>query len=88
MLKIKFKWVTALGVLAAVGLVAAFNLRGGDQARYVTAKVSRGDIHDEVEATGIVNAVVTVQVGSQVSGTIAKLNADFNSASIAATWWP
>jgi HlyD family secretion protein len=78
-LKIKFKWMTALGVLAAVGLVAAFNLGGGDQTRYVTAKVSRGDIHDEVEATGIVNAVVTVQVGSQVSGTIAKLNADFNS---------
>ena len=79
MVKIKFKWVTALGVMAAVGLVAAFNLRGGDQARYLTAKVSRGDIHDEVEATGVVNAVVTVQVGSQVSGTIAKLNADFNS---------
>jgi HlyD family secretion protein len=78
-LKIKFKWVTALGILAAAGLVAAFYLRAGDQTRYVTAKVSRGDIHDEVEATGIVNAVVTVQVGSQVSGTIAKLDADFNS---------
>ena len=32
-----------------------------------------------VEATGTINAVITVQVGSQVSGTIAKLNADFNS---------
>ena len=36
-------------------------------------------IRDVVEATGTVNAVITVQVGSQVSGTIAKLNADFNS---------
>ncbi|MGH7487838.1 MAG: efflux RND transporter periplasmic adaptor subunit, partial [Thermoanaerobaculia bacterium] len=35
--------------------------------------------HDAVDATGTVNAVITVQVGSQVSGTIAKLNADFNS---------
>ena len=41
--------------------------------------MERGDIKDSVEATGTINAVITVQVGSQVSGTIAKLNADFNS---------
>jgi HlyD family secretion protein len=41
--------------------------------------VERGEIDDVVEATGTINAVITVQVGSQVSGTIAKLNADFNS---------
>ena len=40
---------------------------------------SAATIHDVVEATGTINAVVTVQVGSQVSGTIARLNADFNS---------
>jgi HlyD family secretion protein len=45
----------------------------------VTAKVQRGEIRDVVEATGTVNAVVNVQVGSQVSGTVAKLNVDFNS---------
>jgi HlyD family secretion protein len=73
------KWLAALGLLLAVGFIAAFSFRGGDQIRYLTAKVQRGDIRDEVEATGIVNSVVTVQVGSQVSGTIAKLNADFNS---------
>jgi HlyD family secretion protein len=77
--KIRPKWLAAVGLLLAVGFIAAFSLRGGDQVRYLTAKVSRGDIRDEVEATGIVNAVVTVQVGSQVSGTIAKLNVDFNS---------
>jgi len=76
---IKSKGLAALGLLAAVGIAAAFNMRGGEQARYLTAKVDRGDIRDEVEATGVVTAVVTVQVGSQVSGTIAKLNADFNS---------
>src|SRR5437867_7464575 len=43
------------------------------------AKVDRGDIHEVVEATGTINAVTTVQVGSQVSGTIARLYADFNS---------
>lgn len=78
-MKVKPKWIGAVSLLLAVGVIAAFSLRGGDQVRYITAKVQRGDIHDEVEATGIVNAVVTVQVGSQVSGTIAKLNADFNS---------
>ena len=47
--------------------------------QHFTAKVERGAIRDVVEATGTINAVVTVQVGSQVSGSIAKLNADFNS---------
>jgi HlyD family secretion protein len=79
LLRMRSKWIGALALLLAVGLIAAFSLRGGDQVRYLTAKVQRGDIRDEVEATGIVNAVVTVQVGSQVSGTIAKLNVDFNS---------
>ncbi len=41
--------------------------------------MQRGGIRDVVDATGTVAAVITVQVGSQVSGTIAKLNADFNS---------
>jgi len=60
-------------------VVAAFALRGRDSVQYITAKVQRGEIRDVVEATGTLNAVRTVQVGSQVSGTIAKLNADFNT---------
>src|ERR1700704_5307089 len=47
--------------------------------RYLTAAVERGAITTTVNATGIVNAVTTVQVGSQVSGTIQKLFVDFNS---------
>ena len=66
-------------LVMAAGLFAVYSFRPGDQARYLTAKIEQGDIRDEVEATGVVNAVVTVQVGSQVSGTIAKLNADLNS---------
>src|SRR5205807_6058455 len=46
---------------------------------YYTAKVEKGDISQVVQATGTINAVTTVQVGSQVSGTIAKLFADFNT---------
>jgi HlyD family secretion protein len=44
-----------------------------------TVRVDKGAVESSVTATGAINAVVTVQVGSQVSGTIAKLGADFNS---------
>ena len=73
------KWIFIIGAVVAAGAWLAFGLRGGAPAAYITAKVQRGAIHDAVEATGTVNAVITVQVGSQVSGTIAKLYADFNS---------
>ena len=66
----------AIGLLAAI---AVFSLTRKDQPQYFTAKVERGDIRDSVEATGTINAVTTVLVGSQVSGRIAKLSADFNS---------
>jgi len=50
---------------------------GGD---YLTDKVSRGSIEVDVSATGTVQAVTTVQVGSQVSGSVAWLGADFKSS--------
>jgi HlyD family secretion protein len=78
-MKLKSKWLILIGAAALVGLFAAFGLNRSTQAQHFTAKVERGDIHDVVDATGTINAVITVQVGSQVSGTIAKLNVDFNS---------
>jgi len=48
--------------------------------RYLTVAVERGAIATTVNATGVVNAVTTVQVGSQVSGIIQKLFVDFNSS--------
>ena len=50
---------------------------GGD---YLTDKVTRGTIEVNVSATGTVQAVTTVQVGSQVSGSVAWLGADFKSS--------
>jgi HlyD family secretion protein len=67
------------GVVLVAGLFVTFGLNHTAQAQHFTAKVERGEINDVVEATGTINAVITVQVGSQVSGSIAKLNADFNS---------
>ena len=75
----KRKWLILAVVVAVVGLFVVLGLNRDIQVQHFTAKVERGDIHDVVEATGTINSVITVQVGSQVSGTIAKLNADFNS---------
>lgn len=46
---------------------------------YSIGKISRGSLKSEVSATGTLSPVITVQVGSQVSGTIQNLYADFNS---------
>jgi HlyD family secretion protein len=78
-MKLQSKWPILIGAAVLAGLFAAFGLNRSAQAQHFTAKVERGDIHDVVDATGTINAVITVQVGSQVSGTIAKLNVDFNS---------
>jgi HlyD family secretion protein len=78
-MKLKSKWLILIGVAVLAGLFVIFGLNRNVQAQHFTAKVERGDIHDVVDATGTINAVITVQVGSQVSGTIAKLNVDFNS---------
>jgi HlyD family secretion protein len=78
-MKTKNKWLVLAGLVVVIGVVAAFGLNRGTQVQHFTAKVEEGEINDVVEATGTINAVITVQVGSQVSGTIAKLNVDFNS---------
>src|SRR5260370_33380810 len=78
-MKPKSKWLILVGVAVVGGLFVVFGLNRSTQAQHFTAKVERGDIHDGVDATGTINAVILVQVGSQVSGTIAKLNVDFNS---------
>ena len=58
---------------------AWFFLHGQSATRYRTAPLQRGDIDFTVSATGSPNAVVTVQVGSQVSGNVKELFADFNT---------
>ncbi|MFZ2397709.1 MAG: efflux RND transporter periplasmic adaptor subunit [Smithella sp.] len=65
-------------VIVAIGLFFYLWENGNDMA-YKTEKVSRGGINALVTATGTVNAVTTVSVGTQVSGTINKLFVDYNS---------
>jgi HlyD family secretion protein len=75
------KTLLVTGVLLAIGISAgAYYMRRGDKPPQVmTAQVTRGDIVDAVGATGTLEAVTTVQVGTQVSGTVQELYADFNS---------
>jgi HlyD family secretion protein len=70
-----------IAVSAVTASVAAYyRTTGSDQTpQFITAAASRGDVVETVEATGTLQAVTTVQVGSQVSGTIQSLHADFNS---------
>jgi len=78
-MKIGRRWLYGGGAVLLVVMVLVLGSTRGRQPEYLTAPVEHGDIRDAVEATGSVNAVTTVQVGSQVSGTISRLNADFNS---------
>ncbi|HWY68158.1 MAG TPA: efflux RND transporter periplasmic adaptor subunit [Terriglobales bacterium] len=76
---IQRKWIVILALFVAIAALGAFTLRGGDKPAYTTQRVQQGDIRQLVQATGTIDAVTTVQVGSQISGTISKLNADFNT---------
>ena len=66
--------------LALAGLSAIASTQGGGDPTYLTTKVERGDIVTTITATGTVTPVVTVKVGSQLSGQIADLLVDFNDA--------
>jgi HlyD family secretion protein len=79
--KRSWKWAVLIAgaiALAAVGLWYA-KLRRDSAPQYQTAPVARGDLTQLVTATGQLNPVTNVQVGCQISGTIAKLYADWNS---------
>jgi HlyD family secretion protein len=68
------------GFMAAVLLAGFyFGSNSSSTPQYMTARVERGNLRNTVTATGALQAVTTVQVGSQASGTISALYADFNS---------
>jgi len=71
----------AYAAAAAVIVIGGYFLfRGGSEAvNWRFAKVDRGDIRQRVSATGTLSAVLEVDVGTQVSGMVTSLNADYNS---------
>jgi HlyD family secretion protein len=70
-----------IAIAAVTVSVAAYYRNGASegQPRFMTSAATRGDVVATVEATGTLEAVTTVQVGTQVSGTIKTLYADYNS---------
>ncbi len=70
-----------VAILAAVGFVGytAISSSSQPETTYVTAPVAKGRLQESVTSSGTVNAVVTVEVSSQLSGQIASLHADFNN---------
>jgi HlyD family secretion protein len=74
------KWALVIGVVAVLGIgVELWRMHTQNAIGYDTVAVERGTIQASVTATGTLNAVVDVQVGSQVSGNIKALYADFNT---------
>ncbi len=73
------KWLAAAAILVIATTTLVIYHRNSGAVQYMTAPVDRGDIVAAVTATGNTNAVTTVQVGSQVSGNILALYADFNT---------
>lgn len=76
------KAIWIIGILAVGMAIGGYVFFGGERKvpiRYKTAPVERGSIVSVVNATGTINPVVLVQVGSQVTGMVQSLHADFNS---------
>ncbi len=78
-MKKKYVYI-GIGILLTATALYLFVFRvSAEEINYRTEKISRGDIVIQVRATGTMNPVMTVQVGSQVSGILSKINVDFNS---------
>ena len=75
------KWIgwSLAAALLFCGLVGVWIANRAPAASYVTAPVTRGDVATSITASGSVNPVVTVEVGSYVSGTLTALYCDYNT---------
>lgn len=66
-------------VLLLTGIAGYYCRDDGVKQEYVTQKLQKGDITEKVTASGIINPISTVNIGTQVSGTIAEIFVDYNS---------
>ncbi|MEI6613260.1 MAG: efflux RND transporter periplasmic adaptor subunit [Chrysiogenales bacterium] len=77
-LKKRIAIVGAVILIICIGIWLLSGAKEKNQEKYTLVKVDRGDLEAVVSSTGTLSAVTTVQVGTQVSGRIAKLYTDFN----------
>ena len=76
----KLKWLLGFTLLIAALALGGFTYyTRSKKVDFLKAKVQRGDLESAISATGTCSAVISVAVGSQVSGNVAALYADFNS---------
>jgi HlyD family secretion protein len=73
-----FLIISAIAIVT-VSVAAYYRSSADTEPDFVTAPVTRGDVVQTIEATGTLQALTTVQVGTQVSGTVKALHADYNS---------
>jgi HlyD family secretion protein len=74
------KWLVVLLIAAGAGAGVWYLMKNrNSEPEYQLGTVSRGDLIQTVTASGQLNPVVNIQVGSQISGRISKINVDFNS---------
>ncbi len=71
--------IAVIVIAVGIGLGAYYYTRDETKPEVMTGSITRGDVTEAVSATGTLEAVNTVQVGTQVSGTIQALDADYNS---------
>jgi HlyD family secretion protein len=77
----KTKSWAVFGLVIAAGIFPAWSFGGAkENAKYRTAAVTRGDVMAIISSTGILNPAILVEVGSEVSGLVTKVNVDFNAA--------
>lgn len=70
----------AILVIAVIGGVAYYFLHNGKKEQsFVTKKLERGEITEKITASGIINPISTINVGTQVSGTIKEIYVDYNT---------
>jgi HlyD family secretion protein len=76
----KLKWLLGLTLLiAALGLAGFTYYTRSKKVDFLTAKVQRGDLESAISATGSLAAIISVPVGSQVSGNVSAVYVDYNS---------
>lgn len=78
--RIKARWLPVAAIFVAVVFFIYWTTRRSEPSEFVTAPVTRGPIVRAVTATGTVNPVTVVQVGTYVSGPIVAIYVDFNAA--------
>jgi len=73
------RWIAIGTALVAAAVIGVYRWTSTPSARFVTAPVATGDLARSIATTGSVNPVVTVQVGTYVSGPIQTISCDFNT---------